>query len=103
MEHTAAERRILAGADHAYIVNLRYAFQTSKKLYMIMDYYAGGSLFVHLRRHRRFSVDQARFYAAEFCLALAYLHSQGIVCGFGINSYLLGLHAAVNAVRAQRR
>lgn len=28
--------------------------------------------------------------------------AKGIVCGFGINSYLLGLHAAVTAVRAQK-
>jgi serum/glucocorticoid-regulated kinase 2 len=79
VEHTAAERRILAGIDHPYLVRLRYAFQTSKKLYMVMDYYAGGSLFFHLRKQRRFSIDQARFYSAQLCLALTYLHSHDIV------------------------
>ena len=39
-------------------LQLRFAFQTSKKLYMIMDYYPGGSLYFHIRRQRRFSFDQ---------------------------------------------
>jgi serum/glucocorticoid-regulated kinase 2 len=69
----------LAGIEHPYLVQLRYAFQTSKKLYMIMDYYAGGCLFFHLRRQRRFSFEQACFYAAELMLAMNYLHSLDII------------------------
>ena len=35
---------------HPYIVCLRYAFQSEEKLYLITDYYSGGSLFYHLRK-----------------------------------------------------
>jgi serine/threonine protein kinase len=79
VEHTQAERRILEGIDHPFLVRLRFAFQTSKKLYMIMDYYAGGSLFFHLRQNRKFDIEQARFYAAELCCAMQHLHSLDIV------------------------
>ena len=44
-----------------------------------MDFVNGGELFFHLKRSKQFSVDRARFYAAEILLALEYLHSQGIV------------------------
>jgi hypothetical protein len=50
VEHTKAEKKIMSGIVHPYIVSLSYAFQTSKKLYMVMDFYAGGCLFFHLRR-----------------------------------------------------
>ena len=78
VEHTKTERHILEGIDHPYLVRLRFAFQTSKKLYMIMDYYAGGSLFYHLRKARRFTFVQAAFYGAELFLAMHHLHSLDI-------------------------
>ena len=62
---TMAERRILQEANHPYIVQLRYAFQNKDKLYMVMDYYSGGSLRQVLRRRGRFSIKRARFYLAE--------------------------------------
>ena len=33
-----------------FIVTLYYAFQTSEKLYFIMDFLNGGELFYHLRK-----------------------------------------------------
>jgi len=62
---TMAERRILQEANHPYIVQLRYAFQNQDKLYMVMDYYSGGSLRQVLRRRGRFSIKRARFYLSE--------------------------------------
>jgi serum/glucocorticoid-regulated kinase 2 len=35
-------------------VKLNYAFQTSDKLYMVLDYMAGGELFFWLKRDRKF-------------------------------------------------
>ena len=52
VEHTASERSILHTIKHPYIVCLRYAFQSDEKLYLITDYYSGGSLFYHLRKAR---------------------------------------------------
>jgi serine/threonine protein kinase len=44
-----------------------------------MDYYSGGSLFVHLRKNKRFTENRAKFYAAELVLSLAHLHYMHIM------------------------
>jgi len=46
---------------------------------MAFDYYNGGELFFHLQKHRRFSENLTRFYAAEIYLALRFLHKGGII------------------------
>jgi serine/threonine protein kinase len=79
VEHTRTERRVLAIISHPFICQLRYAFQTKKKLYLILDYHPGGELFYHLSRRGRFREHQARVYAAEITLALEYLHEHNIV------------------------
>jgi len=76
---TKTERRILQTIDHPFVVKLRYAFQSSTKLYMIMDYYSGGSLYYHIERNGFFSEDCVRFFAAEMTLALDHLHEHGII------------------------
>jgi serine/threonine protein kinase len=78
-EHTRSERSILCEIRHPYIVRLRYAFQSEEKLYLVTDYFNGGSLFYHLRKSRGFSEVRARFYAAELLLALDHLHHSGII------------------------
>lgn len=78
-EHTRSERSILCEIRHPYIVRLRYAFQSEEKLYLVTDYYNGGSLFYHLRKSRGFSEPRACFYAAELILALDHLHHSGII------------------------
>ncbi|KAI7830011.1 kinase-like domain-containing protein [Kickxella alabastrina] len=76
---TMTERSILSEVQHPFIVKLYYAFQSNSKLYLIMEYVAGGELFTHMANERIFSEDQAVFYAAELVLALAHLHKLGIV------------------------
>ncbi len=44
-----------------------------------MDYFAGGSLFYHLRRRKRLGESLAKFYAAELALALAHLHRMNVI------------------------
>jgi serine/threonine protein kinase len=76
---TKTERRILQQIDHPFVVKLRYAFQSSSKLYMIMDYYSGGSLFYHIERRGQFCENDVRFFAAEITLALEHLHCHGVI------------------------
>jgi p70 ribosomal S6 kinase len=77
--HTKAERNILEAVKHPFIVDLKYAFQTDGKLYLIMEYLSGGELFMHLEREGIFLEDTASFYLSEIILALEHLHTQGII------------------------
>lgn len=79
VEHTATERRVLEHVSHPFIVPLHYAFQTPKKLYLVLGFCPGGELFFHLSRAGRFSEGRTRFYACELVLALEYLHSLEII------------------------
>ncbi|KAJ2416857.1 hypothetical protein GGI10_000634 [Coemansia sp. RSA 2530] len=76
---TMTERSILSEVQHPFIVKLYYAFQSNSKLYLIMEYVAGGELFTHMVKERIFCENQAVFYSAELVLALSHLHKLGIV------------------------
>lgn len=79
VEHTKTERRVLEMVKHPFIVKLRYAFQTPKKLYLLLEYCPGGELFFHLQRERKFDEERARYYAAQILLAIRELHKHDIV------------------------
>jgi len=79
VEHTLAELHILQKLHHPFLVNLHYSFQTNEQLYFVLDFVNGGELFFHLQHEKRFSVERARFYGAEICLALEHLHNAGVV------------------------
>lgn len=78
VENTKSEQHILKEINHPFIVRLRYAFQNSDKLYLVMDYYPGGSMFYHLRKSKRFSEERTRLYMAQLLTALMHLHSKQI-------------------------
>jgi serine/threonine protein kinase len=74
-----AERNILMKAHHPFIVNLCFAFQTSSKFYLGLEYAPGGELFYHMEQTGLIQIDDARLYVAEIGLALSYLHSIGVI------------------------
>jgi serine/threonine protein kinase len=74
-----SERNILKKLAHPFVVGLRFAFQTSSKFYLGLEYAPGGELFHHVQTHGRLPLSDLRLYMAEICLALDYLHRQGIV------------------------
>jgi serine/threonine protein kinase len=76
---TWAERKILERITHPFIVKLRYAFQTPKKLFLVLDYCPGGELFFYIQQIGRFKEESVKFYAANILLALECLHENGIV------------------------
>ncbi len=79
VERTKIERRVLGYVDHPFLMKLQYAFQTGRKLYLVLDYCPGGELFFHLSRFKRFPESVVRFYSAELVLALQHLHDSGII------------------------
>ena len=79
VEHTKSERRIMELIAHPFVLQLRSAFQSPTKLYLVTDYCPGGELFFHLKRMRRFSEGMLRFYSAEISLALHHIHTRGVI------------------------
>ncbi|BFZ62901.1 Serine/threonine-protein kinase [Saitoella coloradoensis] len=77
--HTLAERTVLAQINNPFIVPLKFSFQSPEKLYLVLAFVNGGELFHHLQREGRFSVERARFYAAELLLALECLHDYNVI------------------------
>lgn len=39
------EKKLLENLDNPFIVKLKYAFQSMSKLYLVMDFMQGGSIF----------------------------------------------------------
>lgn len=72
------EREIMASADSEWIVQLHFAFQNARYLYMVMDYMAGGDL-VNLMSNYDIPEKWAKFYCAEVVMALNAIHSMGFI------------------------
>ena len=72
------ERSVLMRIRHPFIVRLCWAFHSVEKLYLVMDYVNGGTLFHWMREMGLFTETQARFFAAELLLAIEHLHSNNI-------------------------
>jgi protein-serine/threonine kinase len=79
IRYAVTERNVASCVKHPFIVPLRYSFQTSNKLYLILDYCPGGSLSQHLKKEKRFNEDRARLYLSEILLALEELHKRDII------------------------
>ena len=79
LDHTKAEKMILTHINHPFLVGLDYAFQTDEKLYFVLQFMKGGELFQHLKRAKRFSEYQAKFYAAAIILGLGHLHNKNFI------------------------
>jgi serine/threonine protein kinase len=79
IEHIRCERKILESIDHPFIISLKFAFQTSTKLYIVMEFCNGGELFYHIRKKGRFSIKEAQFYFSQIVLAIEYLHKKKII------------------------
>jgi serine/threonine protein kinase len=54
IDSTVLERKILQSGKHPFIVDLKYSFQTEKKIYFIMEFIDGGELFAALKQNGRF-------------------------------------------------
>ncbi|KAI8149060.1 protein kinase A catalytic subunit [Fennellomyces sp. T-0311] len=78
--HTIAERNVMIRTlSNPFIVTLKFSFQTSDHLFLVMDYVPGGELFSYLQREQYLNEDRARFYVAELVCALEHIHTHQIV------------------------
>lgn len=74
-----AERNILMFIQNPFIVHLHFAFQTSSKFYLGLEYVPGGDLFTLLQKNGVVKPYNARIYISELCLAIDYLHRCDVV------------------------
>lgn len=80
MDNVIVERNILQRiSSHPFIVTMQCSFQTREKLFIIMDYLAGGELFLRLGREGIFLEKTAAFYLSEIILAIEHLHNNNIL------------------------
>ena len=79
LKYAIAERNVLSLSNHPFIVKLNFAFQTSSKLFLILEYCPNGDLAKHLLFEKRFPEDRAKFYICEVLLALENLHQRDII------------------------
>lgn len=79
VNHTLAERTVLAQIDNPFIVPLKFSFQSPEKLYLVLAFVNGGELFHHLQHEGRFDLNRARFYTAELLCALECLHEYNVI------------------------
>jgi serine/threonine protein kinase len=80
VETVMNEQRIMSELMHPFLINMRYAFQDSRNLYLVTEYIPGGDLGYYLDIKKKvFSQDQAKFIAANIILALEFMHVNGVI------------------------
>ncbi|XP_075344818.1 maternal embryonic leucine zipper kinase isoform X4 [Mycteria americana] len=62
---------------HQHICQLYHVIETSKKIFMVLEYCPGGELFDYIIAKDRLSEEEARVFFRQIVSAIAYVHSQG--------------------------
>ena len=75
------EINALTTIDHPFITALYGVFQTPEKLFLVLDYCAGGELYTFLecQKAKCFPEEMVRWYVAQTVCALQCMHLHGIV------------------------
>jgi hypothetical protein len=79
VKYAMTERNVLSITNHPFIVKLNYAFQSTDRLFLILEYCPGGDLAEHLLKEKRFTEERAKIYLCEIILALEDLHKRDII------------------------
>ncbi|OMJ75788.1 hypothetical protein SteCoe_25014 [Stentor coeruleus] len=79
VRYVMTERNVLSYINHPFIVRLRYAFQDTDKVFLVLDYCQGGNLTTCINRYQRLPEEIARIYSCEIVLAISELHRRGII------------------------
>ncbi|XP_056654718.1 mucin-16-like isoform X3 [Monodelphis domestica] len=66
-------------SSNPFLVGLHSCFQTRSHLFLVIEYVNGGDLLFHMQRKNKLPEEHTRFYAAEICIALNFLHERGII------------------------
>src|SRR5260370_14820346 len=78
-ERFSRERNILINLRHQYIVPLYDTGQYDRRMYFVMQYCSGGSLYQKLQKTEKTSFTEVLQYIRQAASALDYIHSKDIV------------------------
>lgn len=73
------ERNVLVNTHHPFTLSIRNAFQTDTKVYLVLEYVPGGSIFTMIHQRERIPLTEMQLFVAEISLALNYLHHNHII------------------------
>lgn len=77
--HAWSERHVLVAADHPFVCQLCFSFQSKDFLYLVMEFLPGGDLMTLLIERDTLTEDDARFYVAEMIVAIDSVHKLGFI------------------------
>ncbi|XP_025929053.1 maternal embryonic leucine zipper kinase isoform X3 [Apteryx mantelli] len=63
--------------SHQHVCQLYHVIETSKKIFMVLEYCPGGELFDYIISKDHLSEEEARVFFRQIVSAIAYVHSQG--------------------------
>eukprot|EP00347_Sterkiella_histriomuscorum_P021476 403333846 len=78
VERVAREIHILKIVRHPHVVQLYEIIETSKELYLMMEYARGGELFEHIVHRKRLREKEASRFLHQIISGIEYLHKLGI-------------------------
>ena len=78
-DNTKSERNLLTKINFPFIVEVKFAFQTETKLFLVQEFIQGGDLFFHIHSGPKFSTQKTKFYIVEIILAIDFLHKNNMI------------------------
>lgn len=67
-------------SDNSFIVKLHFAFQTQKRLFLVIDFCPGGDLETMIAENKGpFTEEKSKLIAGEILLAIKDLHQRNII------------------------
>eukprot|EP00930_Biecheleria_cincta_P095927 TRINITY_DN8781_c0_g1_i1.p1 TRINITY_DN8781_c0_g1~~TRINITY_DN8781_c0_g1_i1.p1 ORF type:complete len:356 (+),score=65.11 TRINITY_DN8781_c0_g1_i1:111-1070(+) len=79
VDHINNEKRLMAQISYPFVVNMMGYSKDDHFVYIVMESINGGELFTHLRRARKFSDEQSKFYGLQVGAAFAHIHNKNII------------------------
>lgn len=73
------EIKLLKCLKHPYIASFHGVLQDLSRVYLLQELVPGGELFEYLEQRDVMQEGEARFYLANVCVALEYVHSKGVL------------------------